>query len=74
MSNQHYLITEEQLQELKELDLPYAPSIFDYFQGNFAKYKGHMRMAAYRAFGWEGGPLLEKLQGEIWRKRYDSSR
>lgn len=74
MPDQHYLITDEQLQELKELDLPYAPSIFNYFKGNFAKYKANMRLAAYKAFGWEGSQLLEELQGEVWRKRYDSSR
>ena len=68
MSDQHYLITEEQLQELKKLDLPYAPSIFDYFKGNFIKYKARMRLPAYRAFGWEGSQLLEEIQGETWRR------
>lgn len=68
MPDQHYLITEEQLQELKDLDLPYAPSIFNYFKGNFVKYKARMKLAAYRAFGWEGSQLLEEKQGETWRR------
>lgn len=82
MPNQHHLnnlrksclMTTEQLQELRELDLPYCPSAFLYCKGNFPKYKGYIKLRAFRVFGWNGSADLELGMGETWRKMYDSSR
>ena len=65
-------MTEEQIQELKSLNLPYCPSAFQYLKGNFRKYKSYMKLAAFRAFGFAGSEDLEFGMGEHWRKhKYD---
>lgn len=61
-------MTEEQIQELKELDLPYCPSAFQYVKGNFGKYKAYMKLRAFRVFGFAGSEWLEEAQGENWRR------
>ena len=61
-------MTEEQIQELKELDLPYCPSAFQYVKGNFRKYKAYIKLAAFRVFGFAGSEDLETGMGEHWRK------
>lgn len=59
MSDQHYLMTEEQIQELKTLDLPYCPSVFQQYRGNFKKYCAYMRLHDLRPYGWEDSEDLE---------------
>lgn len=61
-------MTEEQIQELKELDLPYCPSAFNYVGGNFRKYKAYMKLAAFRTFRFAGSADLEAGMGKHWRR------
>ena len=61
-------MTDEQIQELKELDLPYCPSAFDYVDGKFGKYKAYINLLAFRVFRFAGSADLEARMGEIWRK------
>lgn len=68
MSDQHYLMTEEQIQELKDLDLPYCPSAFESLKGNFPKYKGYMKLRAFRVFGFAGSEELEEAMKDNWRR------
>lgn len=65
------LMSREQLSELKEEDLPYCPSAFLYCKGNFKRYKGYIKLRAFRVFGWNGSVDLELGMGETWRKMYD---
>ena len=67
MSDQRYVITLEQLEELKQLDLSWCPSAFQYTKGNFRKYKTLMKLPAFRVFGYGGSDDLEDSMGEIWR-------
>lgn len=60
MSDQHYLMTEEQIQELKTLDLPYCPSVFQHYRGHFKKYCAYMRLHDLRSYGWNDSEQLEK--------------
>lgn len=60
MSDQHYLMTEEQIQELKALDLPYCPSVFNHYQGHFKKYCAYMRLRDLRSYKWADSEWLEK--------------
>lgn len=62
------MITFEQLEQLKEMDIPYCPSAFNYLEENFRKYIKYMRLPAYRPFKWEDSQELEELEGEIWKK------
>lgn len=67
MPDQCYVITLEQLEEIKRLDLPWCPSAFQYAKGNFRKYKAYMKLPAFRVFGYGGSDDLEDRMGEIWR-------
>lgn len=67
MPNQHYVMTSEQIEELRQLDLPFCPSAFQYVKGNFGKYKAYMKLASFRAFGYDGSDDLEEAVGEHWR-------
>ena len=67
MSDQHCVITLEQLEELKQLDLPWCPSAFKYVEGNFKKYKAYMKLRTFRGFGYGGSDDLEDFMGEYWR-------
>ena len=60
MPDQHYLMTEEQIQELKTLDLPYCPSVFQHYQGNFKRYCAYMRLHDLRQYRWDDSEYLEK--------------
>lgn len=60
MSDQHYLMTEEQIQELKELDLPYCPSVFDHYHGRFKQYCSYMRLHDNRNYHFSDSEWLEK--------------
>lgn len=61
MSDQHYLMTEEQIQFLKDNDIPYCPTAFRVIcQNKFRKYLKYMQLCAYRNFGWEDSELLEE--------------
>ena len=46
-----YVMTDEQMFELREEDLPYCPSAFISCKGNFKKYKAYIKLRAFRAFG-----------------------
>lgn len=59
MSDQHYLMTEEQIQELKILDLPYCPSVFQHYRGHFKQYCAYMRLHDLRQYGWSDSESLE---------------
>lgn len=61
-------MTEEQVQELKDLDLPCCPSLFQFCEGNFAKYKGQAKLLAFRSFGFDGSEMLEQRMGSNWLK------
>lgn len=61
-------MTEEQIQELKNLDLPYCPSAFNYVKGKFGKYRAYMKLAPFRAFHFAGSEDLERAMGPHWRK------
>jgi hypothetical protein len=61
-------MTEEQIQELKNLDLPYCPSAFDYVGGKFGKYKAYIKLAAFRVFGFARSAELETSMSKYWRK------
>lgn len=61
MSNQYYLMTEEQIQELKNLDLPYCPSVFQHYQGHFKKYCAYMRLPDNRNYHFADSEELEKF-------------
>ena len=69
MSDQHYLMTEEQVLELMELDLPFCPTAFQYCKGRFGLYKNYMRLASFRAFGFKDGALLEADMKKNWKGR-----
>lgn len=66
-----YVMTDEQMFELREENLPYCPSAFIHCEGNFKKYKAIMKLRAFRAFGWDGSADLELGMGKIWREMYD---
>lgn len=59
MSDQHYLMTEEQIRELERLDLPYCPSVFQHYQGKFKRYCAYMRLHDLRPYGWKDSEELE---------------
>ena len=61
MSDQHYLMTEEQIQELKTLDLPYCPSVFQHYQGHFKKYCAYMRLHDNRNYHFADSEYLEEF-------------
>ena len=61
-------MTEEQIQELKELDLPYCPSSFEYVGGHFKKYKAYMSLLSFRSLGFDGSANLEADLGDFWRR------
>lgn len=61
MPDQHYLMTEEQIQELKERDLPYCPSVFNYYQGQFKRYCAYMRLHDLKPYGWADSEQLEEF-------------
>lgn len=61
MSNQYYLMTEEQIQELKNQNLPYCPSVFNHYHGQFKRYCAYMRLHDLRPYGWEDSESLEKF-------------
>lgn len=69
-----YVMTNEQMSELREEDLPYCPSAFIYYEGNFKKYKAVIKLPAFRAFGWAGSADLELGMGKTWREMYDYSK
>ena len=69
-----YVMTDEQMFELREEDLPYCPSAFIYCKGNFKKYKAYIKLRAFRVFGWAGSADLELGMGPSWRKSYDYSK
>lgn len=52
-------MTEEQIQELKILDLPYCPSVFQRYHGHFKKYCAYMRLHDLRQYGWADSEHLE---------------
>ena len=68
MPNQHYVMTPEQIEELRQLDLPFCPSAFQYYvKGNFGKYKAYMKLAAFRVFGYDGSNDLEESMRDYWK-------
>ena len=66
MSDQHYLMTEEQIQELKTLDLPYCPSVFEHYRGHFKKYCAYMRLHDLRDYHFADSEQLEKYFQEFY--------
>ena len=52
-------MTEEQIQELKTLDLPYCPFVFQHYHGHFKKYCAYMRLPDFRSYGWNDSEHLE---------------
>lgn len=66
MLNQHYEMTEEQIQELKNLDLPYCPSVFSNYQGHFKQYCAYMRLHDLRSYKWADSEQLEKYFQEFY--------
>lgn len=61
-------MTEEQIQYLKDNDIPYVPSLFKYCNYNFRKYLAILKLCAYRAFKWEDSEFLEEGAKE-WVER-----
>lgn len=53
-------MTEEQIQELKNQNLPYCPSVFNYYRGQFKKYCAYMRLPGLKMYAWEDSESLEK--------------
>jgi hypothetical protein len=60
MSQQRYIMTDKQIQELKELDIPYCPSVFNHYHGNFKRYCGYMRLHDNRDYRFSDSEWLEK--------------
>ena len=54
-------MTEEQIQELKALDLPYCPSVFHHYRGHFKKYCAYMCLHDLRQYGWNDSEHLEEF-------------
>lgn len=67
-------MTEEQIQYLKENDIPYSPSIFKYCQFkysseiSFIKYCSYMKLPAYRVFKWKDSAFVEE-GAQSWVER-----
>lgn len=61
-------MTQEQIQYLKDNDIPYSPSIFKYCKNSFAKYLGYMKLAAYRPFKWADSEFVE-VGAKNWVER-----
>lgn len=61
-------MTNEQIQYLKDNDIPYSPSLFKYCKYSFPRYLGHMKLTAYRVFGWKDSDFIEEGARE-WVER-----
>ena len=64
-------MTEEQIQFLKDNNIPYSPSLFISKDSNFRKYCAYLRLAAFRCFGWEDSEYVEETFGKKSLKYYE---
>ena len=54
-----------QIAYLKQNDIPYSPSLFQYTKGNFKKYCAILKLAAYRKMGWEDSEQIENIYNKL---------
>lgn len=58
-------MNEEQIAYLKQNNIPYSPSLFIYAKQNFKKYCAILKLASYKAMGWEDSELIEKIYSRL---------
>lgn len=68
MSNRDYLMTEVEKKYLEDNDIPYVPSVYEHYEGNFKKYLAYFRLAAYRNFGWKDSNHIQMMLNKVFRR------
>ena len=68
MSDRNYLMTEIEKKYLKDNDIPYVPSVYEHYNGNFKKYLAYFRLAAYRNFTWTDSNELQMNLNKVFRR------